>query len=99
MALAISGSNMRSIPAAKSHVVLAGNNPGYASVMADTPEVLFDPYNVEVAAKLLHRVLTDKVFAADIHNKQQELVKQFDIAVVGPYIEAEYKRLLAKHKL
>lgn len=82
--------------AAGSGVVLAGNNPGYASVMQDLPEVLVDPRQPSVlAAKILH-ILRDEQLFNSIHRKQADLVKQYDVNVVGAQIESFYARAIDK---
>ena len=82
--------------AAGSGVVLAGNNPGYASVMHEAPEALVDPGQPSIiAAKLLH-ILRDQQLFDSLHLKQAELVKQYDVNVVGAQIEAVYARAIDK---
>lgn len=82
--------------AARSHVVLAGNNPGYSSVLASVPQVLFDPSDRVGLSTLLSRSLNDVGFSNLVFAAQQELVKDFDLKFVGPKIEAYYKAVLAK---
>jgi phosphatidylinositol alpha-mannosyltransferase len=82
--------------AARAGVVLAGNNPGYASVLSTIPEVLFDPHDAVAAGTLLRRILSDDRLAISLHERQQELVRTFAITKVGPEIEACYRQALAK---
>jgi len=76
--------------------VLAGNNPGYASVMAPQPELLFDPADTSALAALLSRLLMNakarQVYAA----WGSKYTKQFDIEVVGPQLITLYTELLNK---
>lgn len=84
--------------AARAQVVLAGNNPGYASVMADCPETLFDPRSITDFAALLSRCITDEKFVKTIYPKQQQLVQRFDIQAVGPQLIDLYQAALAKRE-
>jgi len=84
--------------AAGTGVVLAGNNPGYLSVMGSVSEAMFEPKNTsELAAKLIH-FLKNEQSAEQTHDKQSSLVKKFDVAQVGPQIEELYKRAIANHR-
>lgn len=83
--------------AAGSGVVLAGNNPGYASVMGSINSVMFDPENSnDLSAKIIH-FLKDKADAELVHKKQSELVKEFDVATVGAKIEKLYEQAIANN--
>ncbi len=74
--------------------VLAGNNPGYASVMAPHPESLFDPYDAQaMAAKISHLLLHAKDRQA-FHEWQRTYVKQFDINTIGKQTVAIYEQAL-----
>ncbi len=75
---------------AGSGVVLAGDNPGYRSTMADNEEVLFDPHNPEDFSAKLVRALTDSSFASRIHSWQTNHVKQFDVQTVADKIITQY---------
>ncbi len=77
--------------AANRPVVLAGDNPGYRSVMYERPEQLFAPRNVELLADKLRECLTNHKAAAKAVDWQQRHVGQFDIEVVGPQLIAAYK--------
>jgi phosphatidylinositol alpha-mannosyltransferase len=82
--------------AAGSGAVLAGNNPGYASVMLDDKRVLFDPKDkAELVSKILS-LLDDSAGFTEIHNWQQKLVDQYDVETVGPKILNSYYELIAK---
>lgn len=78
-------------------VVLAGNNPGYSSVMTPVPEALFEPSQFNDLANQLQRGLSDERYLANLHKKQQQIVKQYDINVVGNAILKTYKQAL-RHK-
>ncbi len=81
--------------AAGSGVVVGGNNPGYASVLAECPEALIDPADTAGFADKLRSLLADKALAAALHARQQKLLTQFDIETVGPRLEAIYRRAIA----
>lgn len=84
--------------AAGAGVVIGGNNPGYASVLGERPETLVDPRNNLQFAQQLEKFLTDTKLVQDIHNWQQEHVKQYDIEVVGPKILEVYAQAIAKRR-
>jgi phosphatidylinositol alpha-mannosyltransferase len=84
--------------AASKGVVLAGNNPGYASVLESHPEALFDPANATAFAALLESYLGDAQARKTAHDWQQTLVRQYDIAVVGPKILKVYNEALRKRQ-
>lgn len=84
--------------AAGSGVVLGGNNAGYASVLAECPEALFDPKNTSAFAEILHKYLTKTAPALTLHAQQQKMVLQYDTAVVGKQIVEMYQTALQHAK-
>lgn len=80
--------------AASRGVVLAGDNPGYRSVMYGFPEQLFNPTDTPVFAALLTKWLQDTKGRKALMLKEREYVKQFDIAVVGEAVERVYYQAL-----
>ncbi len=82
--------------AAGAGVVLAGDNPGYRSVLSITPEVLVDAKNTRNFATKLLQFMQDKMFRFSVHTKQQVHVKQFDVGRVGQQLVSEYERAIAK---
>ena len=82
--------------AAGSGIVLAGNNPGYTSVMGEQPKLLVDPTNTKLFAERLAELLDDKQQAAQLHNWQESHIKQYDVNVVGQQILAAYQEAIAK---
>lgn len=80
--------------AAGAGVVLGGNNPGYASVLADWPETLADPQDAVVFGKMIERFLTDASLRHSVHKSQQQAVKKYDANVVGTQILEMYKTAL-----
>lgn len=81
-------------------VVLAGNNPGYASVLAPRPELLFSPNDTSILAELLAKYLTNAGARRDAAKWGKRRASDFDVAKVGRQIEATYlEALLAKKKV
>lgn len=84
--------------AAARGVVLGGNNPGYATVLAPHPESLFDPLNTPVLARKLVEVLENDVIG-EARKWQREYVRQFDVAHVGGRVlQIYYKTLQIKSR-
>ncbi|MBI2285503.1 glycosyltransferase family 4 protein [Candidatus Saccharibacteria bacterium] len=82
--------------AAGAKVVLAGQNPGYASVLSGQEELLIDPTNTEQFAARIGKLLRNEQLAEKLHGWQLAEVKKYDVATVGPEIEAIYHRAIAK---
>lgn len=85
--------------AASRGVVLAGDNPGYSSVMYGFPDQLFDPKATPDFAKLLADWLKDAEARKEIRKKQHDYVRQFDIEVVGKAVEDVYYEALQSKRL
>lgn len=83
--------------AAGAKVVLGGYNPGYASVLGSQKELLIDPENSGQFAARMDKLLRDDQLIAKLHSWQLAEVKKYDVAVVGPRIEAVYLRAIANH--
>ncbi len=81
--------------AASRGAVLAGNNPGYASVMNPRPDSLFDPRNSDEFRDKLLAYLTDKKLRAQAHDWQQGYVQQYDVSVVGKRLLEVFEKALA----
>lgn len=77
-------------------VVLAGDNPGYRSVMEDRPEQLFDPYDAHQLASKMYGVLSDRAGRKATVAWQRQHVVRFDVAIVGPQLVAAYRNAIAK---
>lgn len=65
--------------AAGSGVTLGGNNPGYASVLTDWPDTLFDPKDTSSFAATLTRFIEDVELRSQIGSAQHASVKAYDI--------------------
>ncbi len=72
-------------------VVLGGNNPGYQSVLSDTPEAIVEASQPDVLAEQLHSFLVNPQKREKLYTKQQKLVQQFDVEVVGKQVEQFYR--------
>jgi len=84
--------------ASRGGIVLGGNNPGYASVLGSLPESLIDPFDYEAFAKTLSKYIDSKRSRAALYKKQQALVGEFDIEVVGPKLLEIYKACIRTKK-
>ncbi|MDL2362846.1 MAG: glycosyltransferase family 4 protein [Patescibacteria group bacterium] len=77
-------------------VVLAGDNPGYRSVLHNNPELLFDPLNPQALAEKITLHMSN----AKRSNQQRlwgvNFTKQFDIGIVGEQVESIYRDALQK---
>jgi phosphatidylinositol alpha-mannosyltransferase len=82
--------------AAGSKVVIAGNNPGYSSVLEDKPELLINPRDHKLFAKKLEEFLENDKFSSEIQEWQRQQVKRYDINVVGAEILNRYYGLIDK---
>lgn len=85
--------------AAGSCVVLAGNNPGYSSVMGSLPQALFDPTNHAEFAETMTRYLENQAAASKLYAAQQQLVQQYDVETVGAQVIDVYNGALAKRQV
>lgn len=79
-------------------LVLGGNNAGYKSVLGEIPGSLFDPHDTHELATKLEILISDPKQYAQVYDEQQQLVKQYDISVVGSDILNVYQRALRKAK-
>lgn len=70
--------------------VLGGDNPGYRSVLGETPEAIFNPKNTELFACQLAAMIEDDELRASVHLRQQKMVRQYDINTVGALILEQY---------
>jgi phosphatidylinositol alpha-mannosyltransferase len=82
--------------AAGAGVVLAGNNPGYQTVMEAQPSLLIDPRDAEAFAGRLNQLLQDSALRAKLHAWQNQHVKHYDTKLVAKQVLAVYERAIAK---
>jgi phosphatidyl-myo-inositol alpha-mannosyltransferase len=74
--------------------VLAGNNPGYASVMEPKPELLFDPLNAQELAKRLAQLLQNNAERKALAEWGAGYAATFDVGTVGMRLIELYKQAL-----
>lgn len=82
--------------AAGSGVVLAGNNPGYKSVLGSMPECMVEPTDSLSFANSLYKLLSDNKLSERLHAEQREYVKNFDVAYIGKKLTEHYYALANK---
>ena len=82
--------------AAGAGAVLGGDNPGYCSVLGDQPDLLINPRATQAFADRLYKLLTNRALREGLHAWQQNEVRQYDINVVGPQLEAVYASAIAR---
>lgn len=79
-------------------VVLAGDNPGYASVMAPKPELLFNPRDASELADKLARYLSNESESRQLRAWAADYAKEFDVNAVGDKLLAIYHEALRKRR-
>lgn len=84
--------------AAARGVVLAGDNPGYRSVIEGFEEQLFDPKNTPQFAALLTKWMQDTAGRRRIATAQRTYVERFDANIVGKQIVAVYEKALQSRR-
>jgi phosphatidylinositol alpha-mannosyltransferase len=77
-------------------VTLAGKNPGYAFVMQESPEALFDPFDYNALSNLIFDYLTKSQLSNRLRKRQKQLLSQFTIDTVGARIIEQYKHAIEK---
>ncbi len=82
--------------AAKHPIVLASNNPGYSFVLKSLTDNLFDPTNANQLAAKMVKLLIDGQLVQRTLNKQLQLIKHFDIQIIGDEILDDYNKILRK---
>lgn len=82
--------------AASKGVVLAGDNPGYRSVMKGFEQQLFDPRDTPAFASLLAQWMIQGKMRARTAKRQKDHVAQFDAPVIGQTIVELYQSALQK---
>ncbi len=84
--------------AAARGAVLAGNNPGYASVLAEHPETLFTPTDEAGLADALATLLRNPDLRKQAHAWQLSEVQQYDTSEVGSKVVSIYNAALHKRR-
>lgn len=78
--------------------VLAGDNPGYRTVMTPRPEQLFDPHNVAALTDLLGQHVRHQKIRERAQKWGTAYTADFDVKVVGKKLEAIYEEALHKRR-
>lgn len=76
--------------------VLAGDNPGYRTVMGPQPDLLFDPYSERALTDLLALYLRHPKLRQRAKKWGETYTKHFDVNVVGKQLENIYAEALRK---
>ncbi len=76
--------------AAGAGVVLGGDNPGYASILGDQPELLIDPLDTPEFAERLEKFLRDDALRSAMRKWQMKTARQYDVEIVGRRILETY---------
>lgn len=71
--------------------VLGGDNSGYHTVLAGTPEALFDPLQPAALAETMRTMLRDAVARQDLADRQAIAASQFDQEILGPRVVGIYQ--------
>jgi phosphatidylinositol alpha-mannosyltransferase len=79
-------------------IVLAGRNPGYASVMEPQPDLLFDPTESQILADKLYKYIMDEQERNAMATWGADYTKSFDVAVVGQKLVEIYHSALRKRR-
>lgn len=84
--------------AAGSCIVLAGDNPGYESVMGTLPTAMIPPADHAAFAKRINQLVDDQKQADTLYIQQQKLVQQFDVQTVARRVLEVYSQAIASRK-
>lgn len=82
--------------AAGAKIVLAGDNPGYRSVLGQQPELLIDPLQTDEFAKRLSTLLSAEQKISKLNAWQNQTVGQYDVNVVGEKLVSIYSGQIAR---
>lgn len=74
--------------------VLAGDNPGYGSVLVDKPELLFESTNAHVLADKIETLLKDNARRAELASWGSNYTRNFDVSYIGAKLVDTYKQAL-----
>ena len=77
--------------------VIAGDNPGYRTLLGDCPEeVLVDPKNAAALAQKLQLLIGDAKLRSRIIQWQSQRVRDFDVRQIGPKLLTIYRSALQR---
>lgn len=77
--------------AAGSKIIIAGDNPGYSSVLGEKPALLFNPRNVSEFADKLAWALNETPETKDLGEWLHGQAERYDVASVGDQLLKLYK--------
>lgn len=69
--------------ASGARIIIAGNNPGYSSVLGEKPELLFNPRNTSEFADKLAWALRDTQGTKELSDWLHSQAERYDVASVG----------------
>lgn len=75
--------------------VIAGNNPGYATVMQPRSDLLVDPKDTRAFTAKLRELILNTGLRRAAASWGREYVRSFDVATVGPKLISEYEMAIA----
>jgi phosphatidylinositol alpha-mannosyltransferase len=78
--------------------VLAGDNPGYRSVMSEKPELLFAPKDAGLLATKIKGLLQDDQRRKDLAAWGSDFTRGFDVSVVGKRLLTVFDEILLKRR-
>jgi phosphatidylinositol alpha-mannosyltransferase len=80
-------------------VVLAGDNPGYRSVLGENEEMLVNPTDSTVFATALEKLINNEPLRQSLHAQQQQIMKRYDVNVVGQQLLKLYQEALRRRRV
>lgn len=80
-------------------IAVAGNNPGYMSVVGRASEAVVDPHNIGQFTDTLRRFITDDKLYTTVRAEQAKLVASYDVKTVGGDILKLYEAAIQDRKL
>jgi phosphatidylinositol alpha-mannosyltransferase len=78
--------------------VLAGDNPGYRSVLGPCPQLLFDPRDPVSLARKLGRYLADAPLTRRKAAWGAEFTRDFDVEIIGRQLLGVYMRAVRRRR-
>lgn len=84
--------------ASGSAAIIAGDNPGYRSVLVSRPELLVDPNDTEALSTRLARYLQDDGLRREIAGWGARFTKTYDVDLVGKRLTSIYEEALRKRR-
>ena len=78
--------------------VLAGDNPGYRSVMEPREDLLFNPMSADALAELLAEHIKDAAKRQNAAKWGEDYTKRFDVVMVGERLVKLYSSALHKRR-